>query len=342
MSYCASCLRKLRKADGDFCPACRQELFDGASVSKYLALASPAQATMAEVENFQRLTRQISISGVQEKFSLARSADEPGRLELVVRGGTYLLKPVPSANFGAVQHVPANEHFTMQLARQVFGLPTAACAFVHMADSSPAYLTRRFDVRPDGLRLAQEDFAQLSQLTEQEYGPNYKYDSNYEEIGRLLKKYLPTHYLPEATLFFRLTLFNYLVANGDAHLKNFSLHRRPETGEYHLTPAYDLLNTSLHVQDGNGLALDLFADDYETASFAANGFLAFDDFLELGIRLGLPPSRVRRLLADITGHEAAIQKLLDKSFLAPELRARYADTLASRRQRLRYSLAGAA
>lgn len=342
MSYCAGCLRKLRKKDEDFCPACRQELFDGAPVSNRLTFASPAQATMAEVENFQRLTRQISISGVQEKFSLALSADEPGRLELVVRGGTYLLKPVPPANFGAVQSVPANEHFTMQLARQVFKLPTAAGALLQMADGSPAYLTRRFDVRPDGLRLAQEDFAQLSQRTEQEHGPNYKYDFSYEEIGRLLKKYLPTHYLPEATLFFRLTLFNYLVANGDAHLKNYSLHRRPETGEYHLTPAYDLLNTSLHVQDGNGLALDLLANDDETPSYAANGFLAFDDFLELGIRLGLPPSRARRLLADIVGHEAAIQALLEKSFLPPELRTRYADTLASRRQRLRYSLAGAA
>ena len=64
--------------------------------------------------------------------------------------------------------------------------------------------------------------------------------------------------------------------------------------------------------------------------------------MKLGIRLGLPPSRVRRLLADIVGHEAATQALLEKSFLPPDLRARYAATLAGRRQRLRYSLAGAA
>ena len=341
MSYCASCLRKLRKADGDFCSLCRTELFNGAPVSSYLTFASPAQATIAEAENFQRLTRQISISGVQEKFSLALSADEPGRLELVVRAGAYLLKPVPLANFGAVESVPANEHFTMQLARQVFKLPTAACALLQMADGSPAYLTRRFDVQPDGVRLAQEDFAQLSQRTEQEHGPNYKYAFSYEEAARMLKSYLPTHYLPEATFFFRLTLFNYLVSNGDAHLKNHSLHRRYETGEYHLTPAYDLLNTSLHVNDGNGLALELFSDDFETPSFRANAYLAYDDFYELGVRLGLPPSRVRRLLADVVGHEAAIQALLEKSFLPAALRQQYAATLASRRQRLRYSLASA-
>ena len=63
--------------------------------------------------------------------------------------------------------------------------------------------------------------------------------------------------------------------------------------------------------------------------------------MELEIRLGLPPSRVCRLLADVVGHEAATQTLLEKSFLLAELRQQYADALASRRQRLRYSLAGA-
>ncbi|WP_375416230.1 HipA domain-containing protein [uncultured Hymenobacter sp.] len=317
------------------------ELFNGAPVPARLPLAAPKQATLQEAEHFRQLTRQISISGVQEKFSLALSTDEPGRLELVVRGGTYILKPVPPARFAAVQSVPANEHFTMQLARQVFKLPTAACALMQLADGSPAYLTRRFDVGPDGLHLAQEDFAQLSQRTEQQHGLNYKYDFSHEGIGTLLKHYLPGYYLPEATLFFRLTLFHYLVSNGDAHLKNFSLHRRPETGEYRLTPAYDLLNTSLHVRDGNGLALDLFANDHETPSFAANAYLAYDDFQELGRRLGLPASRVRRLLLDITGHETATEQLLARSFLPAEQREQYAASLASRRQRLRYSLASA-
>lgn len=341
MKYCAGCLQELKRPKNDFCPRCLAELFDGAPVGSQLAFAAPAQATMAEVENFIRLTQKISISGVQEKFSLALNAEEPTRLELVVRGGTYLLKPVPPANFALVQSVPANEHFTMQLARQVFKLPTAACAHLRMADGSPAYLTRRFDVGTDRQRLPQEDFAQLAQRTAQEHGHNYKYDFSYEEIGGLLKKYLPAHYLPEATYFFRLTLFNYLTSNGDAHLKNFSLHRRPATGEYHLTPAYDLLNTSLHVQDGNGLALDLLANRDETPSFTANAYLAYDDFPEFGLRLGLPPSRVRRLLIDIVGHEAATEQLLARSFLPAEMRDRYAASLASRRQRLRYSLAGA-
>jgi serine/threonine-protein kinase HipA len=339
MSPCAACLRRLKKAETDFCEACRRELFEGAAVPAVLPFASPATATYEEMQRLRELTRQISVSGVQEKFSLRLEYEAAPHLALTARGGQYILKPVPPARFRHVPELPANEHFTMQLARQVFKLPTAACAVMRFADGSPAYLTRRFDVLPGGARLAQEDFAQLGGRTEMQHGDNYKYDFSHEEMGQLIRRYLPSSYIEQLTLFFRLTLFNYLVSNGDAHLKNFSLHRLP-SGEYRLTPAYDLLNTSLHVDDGNGLALGLFAGDFETPSFAANAYLAYDDFLELGLRLGLPPSRVRRVLADMAGHEEATEKLLSRSFLVPDMRERYAASLASRRQRLRYSLAG--
>lgn len=87
---------------------------------------------------------------------------------------------------------------------------------------------------------------------------------------------------------------------------------------------------SFPLDDGNGLALDLFADDYETPSFAANGYLAYNDFMALGTRIGLPPSRVRRVLADVVGHEEATAKLLSRSFLSAEMQARYAASLEGR------------
>ena len=118
--------------------------------------------------------------------------------------------------------------------------------------------------------------------------------------------------------------------------------RWPEPcGERALALFFATIQSILHVQDGNGRTLDLLTAD-ETPSHAANGFLAGDNFPELGTRTGLPPSRMRRVLADTTGHEATIRTLLKKSILPPELRARYADTLAGCRQRLRYPLAGAA
>lgn len=262
--------------------------------------------------------------------------NQPGTLE-------YLVKPPPrSLSIKNNQSVPANEHVTMQLARQVFKLNVAANALLTFADGAPeTYLTRRFDVTAQG-RLHQEDFAQIGSYNQSTHGRNYQYNAaSYEHISEIIRQSVAAAPLA-LDEFFRSILFSYLVSNGDAHLKNFSLHRLIDRNEYMLTPSYDLLNTALHIDGENGLAMDLFKDDFETPSFVANTFLAFDDFLELGIRIGLPASRVRRLLADIVGHETAIQTLLDKSFLPAELRHQYAATLASRRQRLRYSLAGTA
>ena len=42
-----------------------------------------------------------------------------------------------------------------------------------------AYITKRFDVLPDGSKLAQEDFASLAQRTPQTHGEHYKYEGNY-------------------------------------------------------------------------------------------------------------------------------------------------------------------
>lgn len=337
---CPACYRPLRAAASQFCPACTRLLFDGQQVSTTLPFAAQELPSTLRDDLIQTIKR-ISISGVQYKASLLLQA---GALAVSPERGPYeyLLKPPPRSL--AIKHpeqVPANEHFTMQLARQVFGLPVAACGLLHFADGQPAaYITRRFDVLPTGERLLQEDFAQLTERSRATHGENFKYEGSHEEIASLIRRYVRAA-PPALDEFFRLTVFNYLVSNGDAHLKNFSLYRQL-TGDYTLTPGYDLLNTSLHVNDGNGLALDLFADDFETPSFAANAFLAYDDFLTLGQRIGLPISRVRKVLADLAGHEEATAKLLARSFLSAELRARYADSLAARRQRLRYSLAAAA
>ena len=337
---CPGCYRPLRGAKLRFCPTCTQLLFDGQVISPILPFTAHDLPSVLR-EDLIQIIRRISLSGAQFKVSMRL---EGSALAISAERGTleYLLKPPPRSF--EIKHpgaVPANEHFTMQLARQVFGLRVAACALLHFADGEPAaYLTRRFDVLPTGERLLQEDFAQLAGRSRATHGDNFKYDFSHEEMVPLIARFVRAAQ-PDLDEFFRLILFNHLVSNGDAHLKNFSLHRRPDTGEYRLTPAYDLLNTALHVNDGNGLALKLFADEFETPSFTANAFLAFDDFLAFGLRIGLPPSRVRRLLADAAGHEDQIDKLLSHSFLSPEMQARYAASLADRRKRLRYSMAGA-
>jgi serine/threonine-protein kinase HipA len=337
MNKCFGCYAPTAGSRPRFCAKCQLRLFDGRKVSPILPFALndiPSQPNELIVDTIKR----TSISGVQ--FKAAMRLTEDAQLQLTTEHGQleYILKPPPrSLDIGEPQGVPANEHLTMQLARQVFKLRVAENALLQFADGTPAYLTRRFDVHPNH-RLHQEDFAQIADRSQATHGLNFKYEFSYEEIARLIQQHIALAPVALDELF-RQILVSYLVSNGDAHLKNFSVHHLP-SGEYALTPAYDILSTVLHVNDGNNLALELFAGAYTTPSFDANGFLAYDDFLEFGRRIGLPLARVRKLLNDIVEHEDQITALVQRSFLSPELQQRYLANVASRRTRLRYSMTG--
>jgi serine/threonine-protein kinase HipA len=260
----------------------------------------------------------FSISGVQDKVPLRLRR---GRLEPVVEGGLFMLKPIPSSPLPRFQaDVPANEHVTMQIADQVFGIQCALNACMELADGEPAYLTRRFDRLPDGVRIPQEDFCQLSNRSEETAGKNYKYDATIEETGRLLKQYCGAYRVEIEKLYVR-HLFNYVISNGDAHLKNLSLHRT-SFGDYVLTPAYDLLCTSLHFPHESRTALDLFDDD-ETDSFKENGFYKRADFLLLAEKYGIDPAVAVRMLDRLSDRRPDVAALVSRSFMSPAAKEDY-------------------
>ena len=115
--------------------------------------------------------KRISISGVQEKLSLLLDKNV---LRLTREGeqGTYLLKPIPR-DLKKTDQVPANEHLTMQIAKQVYGLNTAENALVFFKNGTPAYITKRFDVKEGGGKWGKEDFATLAGKTKQNAGANF-------------------------------------------------------------------------------------------------------------------------------------------------------------------------
>jgi serine/threonine-protein kinase HipA len=233
--------------------------------------------------------------------------------------------------------MPANEHVTMQLARQIFHIKTAECAIVFFRDDlSPAYLTKRFDVLPDGSRLQQEDFAQIAEMSEDTHGKNYKYDFSCEKIAALMKRHVSA-YAVEVEKLFKLVLFNYLTHNGDAPLKNFSLYRDPAINTHLMTPAYDLLNTRLHLPNESAMALDLFVSDFETESYKANGFYSRDDFFAFGTRIGIPEKRINRIINEIIGQKDRVRDLLSRSFLDDQLKTRYAAVVEERARAIGYS-----
>ena len=300
-------------ADGftTYSPSSLRNLFNGKKVNHILSY-DPPQMNEEVAELFMENRKRISISGVQEKLSFVL---EKNILRLTKEGeqGAYILKPIPR-DLKKVDQVPANEHLTMQIAKQVYGLNTAENAMIFFKNGSPAYITKRFDVKADGTKWGKEDFATLSGKTSDNGGPNFKYEFSYEEAGLLIQKYVSAWRI-EIEKYFSLVLFNYLFSNGDAHLKNFSLLESSK-GDYLLSPAYDLLNTKLHVDDSD-FALDkgLFADDFKSDQYKKSMHPNKSDFEEFGRRIGVTEKRIEKIMAAYIERQPFMEELIGRSFL---------------------------
>lgn len=276
------------------------------------------------VEFRMKAAEHMSISGIQDKISLKLIR---GALVPTEKEGEYILKPIPSADIPCFRNdVPANEHLTMQIATQVFGINTAINGCILFKDGELAYITRRFD-RAGGGKVGQEDFCQLSNRTEETTGRNYKYDGSYEEAGRILKRYCSAYPVEIEKLFVRI-IFNYLFSNGDAHLKNFSLIRSGFS-DYILTPAYDLLCTSLHFPGEARTALDFF-ESFKTDYFRDNAFYGREDFLKLAEFYGMNMGRALRYMDQYANNKDRIIDLIGRSFLSEPAKADYQGRFADR------------
>ncbi|HJV18958.1 MAG TPA: HipA domain-containing protein [Sediminibacterium sp.] len=327
IKYCPGSL-----ADGftTYSPAFLRRMFDNKQVSHILPYDAQ-QVNEEDAEKFMENRKRISISGVQEKMSLLLSKN---KLRLTEEGeqGTYILKPVPR-DLKKVDQVPANEHVTMQIAAQVYGINTAENGMIFFKDGSPAYITRRFDVKKNGLKWGKEDFATLAGRTKDNAGADFKYTYSYEEAAALIRQFVPA-WRVEIEKYFSLVVFNYLFLNGDAHLKNFSL-LESETGDYFLSPAYDLVNTRLHVDDTD-FALDkgLFADDFASEAYKKTHNRGKQDFEEFAKRIGVQEDRVEKLFEPFLLKQGKVEILVNRSFLSEPNRRAYLLDYSTRRNRL--------
>jgi len=308
---CHSCLKPTHKQV--YCAKCTKELFDGHKVK---ALSFDKQTFYKKRKEY---VKRISISGVQDKISLSFNGDDI--LEITAIDGEYILKPIPSIEqIDNAHDVCANEHLSMQLSQQIFKIPTAFNALIPFSNGELAYITKRFDYDSKGDKLDQEDFASILEHTSESHGQNYKYDSSYELCANAIKRYVPAS-IPAIEDFYKRIVFNYLISNGDAHLKNFSLYRSEGRVDRTLTPNYDLLYTRYHIPNEVGyMGLDLFQDELEksTKAFEAMGYYTLEDFELFAQKIGITEKRLQKIFELILSSTPKVIEMIDNSFLTIE------------------------
>ena len=317
LKYCPS---TLKEGFSTYSPEACRKLFGGKQVSHILDFDSPNNDSGDSTDYAEHIGR-ISLSGVQPKGSLVL---RDGSLRKPEEGerGQYILKPAP-VSYALLErkYCPANEHLTMQMASQAYGIETAANALCFFRDGEAAYITKRFDVAPDGTKYPQEDFASLAGLTKTNGGTNYKYGVlSYEDCADIIRRYVRAAQV-DLLRFFRVVLFNYITLNDDAHLKNFSLIDRGN-GDYRLAPAYDLINTSLHLRTPQIFALEkgLFKEGMKMTDIHT---VDRNDFEEFGRRIGLPDRIVKREIDTFAKESPFALDLIERSFLSEELKKSY-------------------
>lgn len=323
------CPSTLRPGYDTYSKEALSSLFEGKTVSPYIDIDFESESDRSKV---RKNMDNISISGAQEKFS---AVVDDGILRLSENSdqGTYILKPAPfNYSLSTRKQIPANEHLTMQIASQVYHIETARNGLCFSKSDQPVYITKRFDVNPDGTKSPMEDFASVLEMTEQDNGSNFKYEGSYEQIAVAIREKVPS-WMIELEKFFKILVFCYMYANEDAHMKNFSLIRRD--GELFLSPAYDLINTRIHIDGDSDLGLKggLSANIAKTDSYERTGHPNRHDFEMFAEQIGLPSSRTEKILDLFETIPQEAYTLIDHSFLNDKMKRSYKRIIEERKMR---------
>ncbi len=318
MTEIKNCPSTLLDGFDAYSPKALKTLFGGIKVTPTLNFDIDEFRNVGEIAEAMH---RISVSGVQEKFPAIIKSGEI-RISGDNERSTHILKPAPwDKTLRDRKLIPANEHLTMQIASQVYGIQTAANGLCFTPKGQPVYITRRFDILPDGSKLPMEDFASLIGKNEQTAGLKFKYNGSYEDIAKAIRANVAA-WMVDMERFFELVVFNYIFANGDAHLKNFSLILNGQ--DYRLAPAYDLLNTSLHL-NGDDLGLDggLSPDIEKSDVFDKAGHPCRLDFERFGNKIGLVKRRMDKILNKYTSLPEGALNLIAQSFLPEKAKRNY-------------------
>ena len=256
----------------------------------------------------------ITVPGVQKKLSLHLTSDTNARLTIVNYPTGYILKPQTEE----FQNMPEFEDLAMRMA-ELMGIQTVSHALIKM-NGEYAYITKRIDrkISKDNVQLiAMEDFCQLDLRLTQD-----KYKGSYERCAKIVDKYSSRQGLDMTELYLRI-VFSYVVGNSDMHLKNFSLIETEEgSGEYILSPAYDLLPVNL-----------IMPEDKEQFALTMNGKkqnIRRKDFLIYAEKCGISKVSAEKMIESIVKKKDKFINMCMESLLPEHLKNEFVELLEKR------------
>ena len=183
-----------------------------------------------------------SLAGMQPKVSI-RNANTV-QSDSTVQQRDFIIKSFDSE----FPLLTVNEFVCMQAAQHCGLEPPKT----YLSENLETYVVERFDKTSDGKKLGYEDFTTLMKKSND---PCAKYTSSYETL--LKATYLYTGSVAEVEKMYKYIVFNCLIGNGDAHLKNFALQYSPDMKNIFVSPPFDMTHTLIYASIDNKMALKL-------------------------------------------------------------------------------------
>jgi serine/threonine-protein kinase HipA len=168
-----------------------------------------------------------AISGVQPKtIALLKDKEKLDTKEYIIKtwGEGY-------------QDLALNEYFCLSIAKKA-GIKTANNK---LSKNNKFLIVEKFTIQDDGSFFGFEEILSL-------VGKNKdsKYDGSYEQIAKIIYQYT-TNKKESMVAFYKTVVINYLLKNGDAHLKNFGLLYEDDFKNIFYSPVYDIVNTVVYI-----------------------------------------------------------------------------------------------
>ena len=254
----------------------------------------------------QELSGKLSISGIQPKL-FVKLNEKQNMLIPVAEGGEYILKPQTST----FPNIPENEQCCMDIAKEL-NIEVPLHCLIPLKDKSLAYVVKRFD-REKSVKIHQEDFGQILEQTD-------KYKGSVEQIGRKLKEISSAPGYDVQLLFERVVL-NFILGNGDAHLKNYSIAYR-DKDNIRLTPAYDIVCSRLVIPQDEDSAITIHGKKNK---------LLREDFDQLGDDFSIP---IKIRYEKFGNKFNVMRRIIETSSIAKEKQGQFLEIIKERTNRI--------